>query len=86
LCVISSWINCEAPYLEGIFGGRFMVKATKASLQSAPAEHKSYSVRKWRSDWVVAEFDDLDEAIAYLLAQSNTLSLKIKRNGVIIWP
>jgi hypothetical protein len=63
-----------------------MIKTKKASLQSAPTEHKPYSVRKWRSDWVVAEFDDLDEAIAYLLSQSNPMSLKIKRNGVIIWP
>jgi hypothetical protein len=50
-----------------------------------PAEHKKYAVYKCKIDNKVVEFDEIEEAIAYILTNTDTTSVAIKRCGTTIW-
>jgi hypothetical protein len=57
----------------------------KATRELEPAEHKRYAVYNCKIDNEVIEFDEIEEAIAYILTNTDTTSVAIKRCGTTIW-
>jgi hypothetical protein len=46
---------------------------------------KKYAVYNCKIDNEVIEFDEIEEAIAYILTNTDTTSVAIKRCGTTIW-